>query len=51
MAKNGADLERFGKLDLALLLLAITAMSTTRHRQPRYAALAREWRNRETRRT
>jgi len=31
MAKIGADLERFGKLDLVLLLLAITAMSTARY--------------------
>ncbi len=31
MARIGADLERFGKLDLVLLLLAITAMSTARY--------------------
>lgn len=32
MARVGADLERFGKLDFVLLLLAITAMSTARDR-------------------
>lgn len=31
MARIGADLERFGKLDLILLLLAITAMATARY--------------------
>ena len=31
MARLGADLERFGKLDLVLLLLAITAMATARY--------------------
>lgn len=30
MARIGADLERFGKLDLVLLLLAISAMATAR---------------------
>ncbi len=31
MATLGADLERYGKLDLVLLILAITAMSTARY--------------------
>ena len=31
MSKIGADLERHSKLDLVLLLLAVTAMSTARY--------------------